>query len=46
MVLKPFQKVVKAARQNHIAVVFVRVVFSKGYQQNKSFSVITKSLVE
>lgn len=45
-VLKPFQKAVEAARQNHFPVVFVRVGFSEGYPevspQNKIFSAITK----
>ncbi|NRD79979.1 cysteine hydrolase [Bacillus sp. BRMEA1] len=44
--LKPFQKAIEAARENHIPVIFVRVGFSEGYpevsQQNKAFSAITK----
>ncbi|KQL38891.1 isochorismatase [Bacillus sp. FJAT-25509] len=46
-ILKPFQKAVEAARQNHIPVVFVRVGFSEGYPevspQNKIFSAMTKT---
>lgn len=43
----PFQKAVKAARENSIPVIFVRVAFSEGYHeinpQNKGFSAISKA---
>ena len=46
-VLQPFQRVVEAARQNRIPVIFVRVGFSEGYPEvspyNKIFSAISKS---
>lgn len=45
-VLVPFQKAVKAARQNNIPVIFVRVGFSEGYPEvspkNKAFSGLAK----
>lgn len=46
-VLRPVQNAVKAARQNDIPVIFVRVGFSEGYPEvnprNKSFSRISQS---
>ncbi|WP_026564934.1 isochorismatase family cysteine hydrolase [Bacillus sp. UNC41MFS5] len=46
-ILKPFQRAIEAARQNHIPVIFVRVGFSEGYPEvslhNKVFSAMAKN---